>query len=161
SAPSQTTTDAGGRVPQPGAAAEPTIPDARWEDLIELREAEGARGTAPEAAPARRPPWVGASVAVGLVILGFLAAMLAGAIRVKPRDGVIVVEGVPMDAEVLVDGHEITVTRPGVGKPVVVRAVPGERQVEVKADGFQAFGEVVTVKAGGTQEVRVRLEPLA
>jgi hypothetical protein len=51
-------------------------------------------------------------------------------------------------------------TWPGVGKPVEVRAVPGQRKVEVKRDGFATFGEVVTVKADGSEEIMVRLEPL-
>ena len=41
-----------------------------------------------------------------------------------------------------------------------IRAVPGQRKVEVKKDGFKTFGEVVTVKTDGSEEVTVRLEPL-
>jgi formylglycine-generating enzyme required for sulfatase activity len=76
-------------------------------------------------------------------------------------DGVIVLENVPKDAEVFVDGSKITLSWPGIGKPIIIRVVPGERKVEVKKDGFKTFGEVVSVTIDGSEEISVRLEPVA
>src|SRR5208282_1737263 len=55
-----------------------------------------------------RPPWVWPSVGVGVLVLGLFAAWLGGVIRVKTPEGVIVLENVPKDAEVFVDGRRVT-----------------------------------------------------
>ena len=100
------------------------------------------------------------SVIVGVLMLGLIAAWLGGAFKVKTRDGVIVLENVPKDSEILVDGKKINFTWPGPGKALEIRAVPGERRIEVRKDGFKTFGEVATVKTDESEEVTVRLEPL-
>ena len=115
---------------------------------------------APAVAPTRRPPWMWPSVAVGVLMLGLLAAWMGGVFKVKTPDGVIVLENVPKDSEILVDGDKFTFTWPGSGKPVEIRAVPGQHKVEVKKDGFKTFGETVTVKTDESEEVTVHLEPL-
>jgi hypothetical protein len=48
---------------------------------------------------------------------------------------------------------------PGGGKPVEIRAVPGQHKLEVKKDGFKTFGEVVTLKTDESTIVNVRLDP--
>jgi len=87
-----------------------------------------------------------------LLLLGLLWVIM-----VKTRDGVIVLKNVPKDAEILIDGGKISFTWPGGGKPVEVRAVPGQHKLEVKKDGFKTFGKEVTFKAGDSEEVTVRL----
>ena len=100
------------------------------------------------------------SVAVGVLMLGLFAAWMGGVFKVKTPDGVIVLENVPKDSEILVDGNKITFAWPGGGKPVEIRAVPGQHRVEVKKDGFKTFGEAVTFKTDDAEEVTVRLEAL-
>ena len=134
--------------------------ESRWESMIDFRETDGSQEAAPDVAPMRRPPWMWPSVAVGVLMLGFFAAWMGGVFKVKTPDGVIVLENVPKDSEILVDGDKITFAWPGGGKPVEIRAVPGQHKVEVKKDGFKTFGEVVTVKTDESEEVTVRLEPL-
>jgi peptidylprolyl isomerase len=73
----------------------------------------------------------------------------------------IVLENVPQEAEILVDGDKIAFAWPGVGAPVQIRAIPGLRKVEVKKDGFSTFAKELTLKAGGSEEISIRLEPLA
>jgi hypothetical protein len=97
-------------------------------------------------------------VVAGVLLLGFLAVLLGGVFKVKTPDGVIVLENVPKDAEILVDGDKINFTWPGLGKPLEIRAVPGQHKVEVKKEGFTTFGEVVTFKKDGSDEVTIRLE---
>jgi hypothetical protein len=114
---------------------------------------------APAVGPARRPSWVWPSAVIGLLMFGLFAAWLGGVFKVKTPDGVIVLENLPRDAEVFVDGGKITLSWPGIGKPVEIRAVPGQRKVEVKRDGFSTFVKEPTVKVDGSEEVTVRLEP--
>ena len=93
-------------------------------------------------------------------MLGLIAAWLDGVFEVKTRDGVIVLENVPKDSEIRVDDNKINFTWPGAGKPLEIRAVPGEHRIEVRKDGFKTFGEVATVKTDESEEVTVRLEPV-
>ena len=138
-------------------------PEAMWASLIDLKETAQSR----EATPARvrprrrRPPWAWPAMAAGVLLSGMALAWAAGVLRVKTPDGVIVLENVPKDSEILVDGKTLDIKWPGVGEPWKIRAVPGQRRVEVRKDGFKTFGEVVTVKTDGSEEVTVRLEPLA
>ena len=114
----------------------------------------------PPVSPTGRPLWMWTSVVVGVLMLGLIAAWLGGVFKVKTPDGVIVLENVPKDSEILVDGNTITLAWPGAGKPLEIRAVPGQRRIEVKKDGCKTFGEVVTVKTDESEEVTARLEPL-
>ena len=83
---------------------------------------------------------------------GLIAAWLDGVFEVKTRDGVIVLENVPKDSEIRVDDNKINFTWPGAGKPLEIRAVPGEHRIEVRKDGFKTFGEVATVKTDESEE---------
>ncbi len=135
SAATQLETDAERRIVRPRKAVESSVAESRWESMIDFRETEGSQEAAPDVAPSRRSPWVWPSVAVGVLMVGLFAAWLGGVFKVKTPDGVIVLENVPKDSEVLVDGNTITFTWPGVGKPLEIRAVPGQHKVEVKKDG--------------------------
>ncbi|HKM54978.1 MAG TPA: serine/threonine-protein kinase, partial [Isosphaeraceae bacterium] len=167
SAPAKPATLGAAPAPAPRVPSKPNPEGVAWESLIEIKETEPStavvkpkREVAPSSAPApvRRPPWVWASAASGVLLLGLLAAWL-GVFKVKTPDGVIVLENVPKDSEILVDGNKITFTWPGVGKSLEIRAVPGQRKVEVKKDGFTIFAKEMTVKTDGSEEITVRLEP--
>jgi len=160
SAATQLETDSDRLKVRPKKAAGPSGAESRWESMIDFREAESTKEAEPEVAPRGRPPWVWSSVVVGVLMLGFFATWLGGVFKVKTSDGVIVLENVPKDSEILVDGDKVNVTWPGLGKPLEIRAVPGQHKVEVKKDGFTTFGEVVTIKTDESEEVAVRLEPL-
>jgi hypothetical protein len=160
STPTQPATDSGGPVVRAKRAVDPTVPEGRWESLIDFKEADSSIEETPAVAPVQRPPWVWPSVAVGVLILGLFAAWLGGVFKVKTSEGVIVLENVPKNSEILVDGDRITFAWPGGGKPVEIRAVPGQRRIEVKKDGFTTFVKELTVKTGESQEVTVRLDRL-
>ncbi len=104
--------------------------------------------------------WLWPAVCIAAVVLGFAGWWVASVIRVGTPDGVIVLENVPDGADVYVDGNKVTVSWPGGGKPIVIRALPGERRIEVKKEGFKTYGESVTVAVEGSEEIVVRLEPL-
>ena len=156
-APATNVNNAAGR---PVKAVATTVAEPRWEGLIETEEENLSDLAALAVRPTRRPPWVWFAAAAGVLMLGLFAAWLGGVFKVKTPDGVIVLENVPEDADILVDGGKVSVTFSGDGSPVEIRAVPGRHKVEVKKDGFATFAKELTIKANGSQEVTVRLEPL-
>jgi len=150
-------------VAAPGAAVPPNDPAATWKSLVVVPEPEHLSDARPPAAEVLRgrPPWMGPALAVGIVLLlGLVVGWAAGVFKVKTPDGLIVLEKVPKDSEILVDGNKITFTWPGIGKPLEIRAVPGQHKVEVKKDGFSTFVKEATFKTDESEEVTVRLEPL-
>jgi formylglycine-generating enzyme required for sulfatase activity/DNA-binding beta-propeller fold protein YncE len=153
----QLETDADRRTVPPGSSPESVT---RWESMIDFGQTERELAGASDVAPRRWLPWVLSSSAVAVLIVGLLAAWMGGLFKVKTPDGVIVLENVPKDAEILVDGDKVNVTWPGLGKPLEIRAVPEQHKVEVKKEGFKTFGKVVTIKTDESVEVTVRLEPL-
>jgi hypothetical protein len=145
-------------------------PQERFASMAELAAAlttalRASSPAAPAAAPAapepaaRRgiPVWmwlVGAGM--GLVLLvGILWA--AGVIKVKTRLGTIVLENVPADADVQVEGRTITLTRNG--EEVTVTLLPeGPQRLRVVQGGREIWSSDVTVKLDG-DPVRLRVEP--
>jgi len=161
SAPGPDSCATGTVVTRPARPAEPAA-DGQWANLIDVREPEHATAPAPEPAPpSRRPPWVWPSVAAAVLVTGLTAAWLAGVFKVKTADGVIVMENLPDDAEVFVDGARVQVRWPGGGGPAEVESSPGTHGVNVRKDGFEASGEVVALRSGGREAIKLRLVPLA
>ena len=108
-------------------------------------------------APRRMKPAVlaGIGVAVGVALLGLFAA--ASILRVETKDGTIVVENVPADADVLVDGESITVRRNG--ETVTANAIrEGPHRLKVMKGSVELLSSDVTVKLGDVP-VRLRVEP--
>ena len=117
-------------------------------------------GEKPEAAPAWKRPSLlaGAAVAVLVLILGGLWA--SGVFKVKTKDGIIVLENLPPDVEVTVDGGMVTLQTIN-GEPFAISIAAGKKtRLQVKKDGFTTFGEEVEIDAGGRRFIAVRLEPL-
>ncbi len=110
---------------------------------------------------ARSSPISRAVFAVGLLVVGIVAALMGGIfdVKVKTPEGLIVLKGLPQGADVLVDGDKISLTWPGENKPVEIRAVIGERKLEVIRGGVRQFGRKVTVRANESTQVTAVLEP--
>ena len=123
--------------------------------LDESSPSEKARPSAPD-----RPRWMWPSVGVGMLMLGVLIPMFAGIFRLKTDHGTLVLEDLPSDAQVFVDGQRIKVTWAKAGQPIEISVPAGEHRVEVKKDGFRTLGEEVTLETGDRAPLRVRLEPL-
>ena len=94
----------------------------------------------------------------GLLLLGLVVVCAAVVFRIKTRDGVIVVENVPEDAVVEVDGDKVTIT-PVKGEPVRIEAPPGEHRVVVERGNDLLMGESVTLESGKTCSLSVRKIP--
>ncbi len=109
-----------------GPEAQPA--EASWEALTEGGIISGASRRS-AAARGRRPPasWKKWSIGggIGVFLLVLLGMWASGVFRVKTANGTIVLENVPADAEVLVDGATVTL-QAGDGKTVTVAVARGK-----------------------------------
>lgn len=103
----------------------------------------------------RRPVLIGAAVA-SLCLVSILIAWAAGALRIKTPDGTILLEGLPADADVLVDDKKVTVTRNG-DEATVTLARGGPYGLKVRIGDRELRTSDVEVNVGG-KPVRVRVE---
>ncbi len=110
------------------------------------------------AKPARSKRWIWPLAAVAIVTLGI--ALAFSGITIRTKAGLLVLDGLPPDAAVFVDGDRASVSWPGGGQPAEISVRPGEHQVEVKKGGFRTQGESVTMEFGGEHKLRVRLIPI-
>ena len=156
STPTQPATNDEGPVVRPKKVAEPSAPETEWNSLIDMGETEPSRDKTPAVGPTWRPPWFWPSVAVSALLFGLLIAW-GIVVRVKTANGTIELVGLPKDAAVFVDGAEVAVTWPGGGKPAVITVDVGKHKIKVEKDGFEAYGEEVTVQAEGGKSLTVRL----
>jgi hypothetical protein len=152
------TVPAGGRLP-PATAARPAAPATRpGRDEPAMIVRVKRAGATPQPAPKRKGLLL-AAVAAGVLLLGLVGLWASGLLKVKTKDGVIVLDNLPVGAEVFVDGDKVTVTWDGNRAEIGVK--PGTRQIVAKKDGIKVFGEEVEIEDGGRQVLSARLEPLA
>jgi hypothetical protein len=83
----------------------------------------------------------------------------AGVFRVRTADGTLVVEVNEPNPDVYVDGEKVTVAWQNGGVRAEVAVKPGTRKVELKKDGFRAYGGEVTLEDHGRTRLLARLEP--
>ena len=95
-----------------------------------------------------------------MLLFGLVVAWAAVVVRVKTANGTIVLENVPADAVVEVDGDRITVT-PTVGEPVMFEAPAGKHGLVVRRGDLVLLVESVTLEAGKPfkHKLTARLEP--
>jgi serine/threonine protein kinase len=110
----------------------------------------------------REPRWRAAAAGTALLLVG---AIVAGIIlRVSTPIGTIVLEVDQPElagAVVTVDGQQkITIQTPGSAEPIEVKADEQKHTLQVVKGGFQTFTKEFTVKAGKSETIRVRLEPV-
>jgi serine/threonine protein kinase len=136
-----------------------TVPPAKRSTVVRpaARVPETSETTTVAAAPARRS-WRPA-LAAGVVLAGVVAALvLGGVFKAKTPNGTLVIENVPADAEVLLDGATATVTRNG--ETVTLTAVKGPHALKVVQGGKELLAKDEVVVAVGGEPLRVRVEPL-
>jgi hypothetical protein len=117
----------------------------------------------------KRGRWRVAATVAALCLLAVTIAWAGGAFRVKTPDGTIVLEGLPADADVLVDDKVVTVTRNGDRATVtVVRGGPyglkvrlGDRELRTSDAQVKIGGEPVRVRVEGRPPEPVPIPPAA
>jgi WD40 repeat protein len=111
--------------------------------------------------PARQRRWIiGIGVAAAfLFLLMGLWASGAFSVKVQTKDGVIVMDSLPADADVRVDGEKVTLKLAGDDKPIEIRVSPGKHELEIRMNGFKMLTKEVTLAAGERQPIGLRLEP--
>ncbi len=158
-------------LPAPPAAAVVKAPSP----VVNPSPFANMAGASPRAAASKKPrvkqiaaarlPWkkwsIMAGAAVCLLLAGLAALWAAGAFRLKTQDGTIVLENLPADAEVLVDGEKVAVKLKGDDRPIEIQVAPGQRKLEIKAGGFKMETQDVTIASGERKPIGIRLEPLA
>lgn len=146
-------TAAGTQVPMP-------LPPDRTDQWGELTFSDSPT-VVPAPAPEqqrRRPFWVWPALIAGGLLVGLLVALGAGAFKIKGKDGTIVLENLPDDAEVVVDGDTVTVSRNGEEATITISREGPDHRLRVMLGGKEIFSKDVTVALGG-EPVRVRIEP--
>jgi serine/threonine protein kinase len=140
-----------------GPTSRPPAPEASpFEDVAEAApHAKRAGRPAPAVRRGKRWPLLG-GLGAALLVLAVLAGVV---LRLKTRDGVVLLENVPADAEVFVDGRKIEITAPGRKEPVQIEVSEGRHQVKVTTGGQEVVGEQVNVRWGQADPLRITLGP--
>jgi hypothetical protein len=141
-----------------------------WNSLIDLGEAEpvhqaidpGSSNQTPRKWSTtlvnltRRVPGVWWTIA-GVFLLCSIIAMAAGVLKVRTPEGVIVVEGMPSDAVVEIDGTRIKMI-PREGESIRIQKPPGKYYVQVLRGGDRLEGKSITLESGKESKLVVRLD---
>jgi formylglycine-generating enzyme required for sulfatase activity len=133
-----------------------------WKSLITIPEPEHLSDLKnPTPVTERRwPPPAVLWGAAALVLLLAIISLATVVLTIKTKEGRLVLEGVPEQAEVRIDGRKVTLPWPGGGGPLKVTVPAGKHAVLVRKHGFRAFGEDASVETGAETPLRVRLQPI-
>ncbi len=148
-------------APPPAPAPEAKAEGVIWESLIDFKETEeDTEAVANEAKPAReRPRWLWPAVAAGVMLVGLIAVWATVVLKMKTANGWLVFENLPEQADVLVDGENVTVHLQRRRSGYEFSVTAGKRTVLVKQDGLELAGEDVSVEAGKRIPIHVWVEP--
>jgi formylglycine-generating enzyme required for sulfatase activity/tRNA A-37 threonylcarbamoyl transferase component Bud32 len=113
----------------------------------------------PSAFPMTNRRWLllVASLATVLLMLS-IGLWAGGALKVTTKYGTIVLQNLPDEAEVVVDGERVKVKLEN-GKAIEI-AAGKKHQLQVKMEGFKVWAKEVEIDSGGRLPISVRLEPL-
>jgi serine/threonine protein kinase/CubicO group peptidase (beta-lactamase class C family) len=108
-----------------------------------------------------RKKWLmGGGIGVGVLLVAFLGMWANGVFKVKTPEGTIVIEldSFPADAEVLVDGANVSVKWDAGGKTAEIGVPPGKHQIDVKMGNITVKGKEVDIQTGERQLMRVSFQ---
>jgi len=97
-------------------------------------------------------------MAAGVLLVGLSIAWAAGVFEITTKDGVIVLEKVPENAVVEVDGERVTVT-PVRGEPVKIETRPGTHRVVVNVGGKVLLAENLTLESAKASRLTITRAP--
>jgi serine/threonine protein kinase len=157
-------------IPPASKAAAPTVPPAPRAASPGQATKIGSATTGPVLLPgerASRPPAEERPAARRRwpLLLGVAAALvplvvLAGVVfRLRTQDGVVLVENLPPDAEVSVDGRRVEIMAPGRPEPTRVEVPAGRHRLKVTSGSTEVAGEEVTVRWGKAEPLKITLQP--
>jgi serine/threonine protein kinase len=168
SKPQKTGTSSASRRPKSNVADSPppsgkrlagaSGPQSIWDSLIELEKAEPPRQTPPVLASARRSPRRWIWPAAGLFVFALLTAVALGVFMLRTASGTIVIDNLPEDAVVEVDGERLTI-RPSGGEPLSIEKAAGNHAVVVMWRDALLLRESVAVESGKKLKLTIRLDP--
>jgi hypothetical protein len=152
------TDGAGPDLRTPGKTT-PASPEARGESPKEFQEKVSSPDVAAPVARVRRPrsTWMWPVSAAGVIALVLCTVWLAGILRLKTPQGMLVVENIPESTELFVDGGKVALQIPGAAR-MEITVPAGKHGVEVRRGAVTLYGEQVTVAEGGRTPVVVRFE---
>ncbi|HEV3260242.1 MAG TPA: SUMF1/EgtB/PvdO family nonheme iron enzyme [Gemmataceae bacterium] len=101
--------------------------------------------------------WWLIGTAVAVVLVALVGLWASGVFRLRTPEGILVVTVNEPTPDVYVDGDKMTVTWGKDGKAAVIGLKPGTHKVQVKKDGFSAFGEEVELEDGQRRVLTARL----
>jgi serine/threonine protein kinase len=136
-------------------AEQPTAEAQQGNQIVLRRMVSSAEATA-SVAPVRRVRRAWLSLITGIVLVGFVV-LWGVLLRIKTSSGTIELVDLPQDAEVYVDGQEVSVTWRGEGEPALITVPAGKHRVEIKNDGLDVSSNEITIGARAKQELTVRL----
>jgi serine/threonine protein kinase/formylglycine-generating enzyme required for sulfatase activity len=168
-APAQPATFGTAPAPAPRDPLNPNRDGVAWESLIDFKEAEPLitavkpkPKVAPTSTPVRRPPWIWAAIAAGVLLLGLVAAWAGGLLKVGTPNGVIVIEGLSDDDIVEVDRQRIpniTIRKTPNGEPFLTLTAETHGIRVTTKDGIEIFSDDIIVEANGSKPIHVSVEP--
>ncbi len=147
--------DWGQAKPEPKSSAVTSRPENLY---VESRreQHEQTTGPTPVTKRQRRLPRPVIFVATGVLIPLLLWAIV---VTFSNSKGTIMVEGVPEDAEVLIDGEKIKLEINGRKMTASSVVEEGVHRVELMVDGIVVQGQTLHVQHGATEEVTFRSSP--
>jgi len=97
----------------------------------------------------------------GAVVAGavLLLVLLGIVLKVRTKDGTLVVEVNQPDAEVSVDNGKVTIKTPGDMQPVEIQIPEGKHSLLVKKGGFETFTQEFTIRSGAKETIKAELAP--
>jgi formylglycine-generating enzyme required for sulfatase activity/serine/threonine protein kinase len=113
-----------------------------------------------------RPVWegwrwwlAGGAAAAVLALMVGTWLLVAITLRVRTPEGTLLLEIDPADAEVSVDGRQVTVKLPSDQEAVQMELPAGQHELKVTKGGFETFTREFTLRAGKSERVTARLLP--
>jgi hypothetical protein len=104
----------------------------------------------------------GKSLLIGIGMLGALILFAAVIVKVKTKDGtlVVIVNEQDTDVQVLNEEGKVEITRKSETGPIAITVVPGKHRLKVSKNGFELFTQEFSLEANGKEQITAKLVPL-